>query len=495
MAFCGCLKSGSLTAVAVLALFGFFTNTSGADERVDWNGNLDCPEKMTVVWKAHHSRPPYVDKTSNISSHYRGILPDFLEFLLTECCRKRVNLVYNDSDTADSDLFLPTIVNLEADCNTNKPTNLVPIVPNTGIAFVVVKNSKSNQSMGMWKSLLATWPVLVLTLFLSLIAGMIAWSLEARRNSENFPSSFSKGTWEGFWWAFISMTTVGYGDRCPQSVGGRLFAVFWILVGICVCSVFTASLTSSLTTLSLETKISLPGARVVTLINSIEATTGFRNQANLTRVQTAREIHEQLESESVQGALMDAYSLVHFRKYYPTKKLQVQEIIAQGKLEYGVKVKNIELANCFREKRYTEESSLQEMAETTLESPLTSALGDEDKEEQSNLFDPEGLLFFPMLYTCVGITAVFIVGGVLWDLLHKCSLIKNKDTGRMHNMTVSFKKGNLLSRHVKCYISKEKLQELEDKIQDVNRTLDVLKNEIVVDRRFTHKNQNSNVCL
>ena len=67
MAFCGCLKSGSLTAVAVLALFGFFTNTSGA--------LLDCPEKMTVVWKAHHSRPPYVDKTSNISSHYGGILP------------------------------------------------------------------------------------------------------------------------------------------------------------------------------------------------------------------------------------------------------------------------------------------------------------------------------------------------------------------------------------------------------------------------------------
>ena len=68
----------------------------------------------------------------------------------------------------------------------------------------------------------------------------------------------------------------------------------------------------------------------------------------------------------------------------------------------------------------------------------------------------------------------------------------------MHNMTTvsnSFKKGSLLSRHVKCYISKEKLQELEDKIHDVNRTLDVLKNEIIVDRRFTHKNQNGNVCI
>ena len=29
------------------------------------------------------------------------------------------------------------------------------------------------------------------------------------RNPEEFPSSFFKGSWEGFWWAFVSMTTVG----------------------------------------------------------------------------------------------------------------------------------------------------------------------------------------------------------------------------------------------------------------------------------------------
>ena len=28
-------------------------------------------------------------------------------------------------------------------------------------------------------------------------------------NSDNFPPLFTKGVWEGFWWAFISMTTVG----------------------------------------------------------------------------------------------------------------------------------------------------------------------------------------------------------------------------------------------------------------------------------------------
>ena len=28
-------------------------------------------------------------------------------------------------------------------------------------------------------------------------------------NSEEFPRSFIKGSWDGFWWSFISMTTVG----------------------------------------------------------------------------------------------------------------------------------------------------------------------------------------------------------------------------------------------------------------------------------------------
>ncbi len=32
---------------------------------------------------------------------------------------------------------------------------------------------------------------------------------ENRKNSENFPRRFSRGAPEGFWFAFISMTTVG----------------------------------------------------------------------------------------------------------------------------------------------------------------------------------------------------------------------------------------------------------------------------------------------
>ena len=68
---------------------------------------------------------------------------------------------------------------------------------------------------------------------------------------------------------------------------------------------------------------------------------------------------------------MDAYSLVYFKENYPTSKLKVQEVIQQDKLEYGVRVKNMELGNCFLEKRYTMESTLYELAESTLLQPLS----------------------------------------------------------------------------------------------------------------------------
>ena len=34
-------------------------------------------------------------------------------------------------------------------------------------------------------------------------------SQERKENTEQFPESFSHGVFEGFWWAFITMTTVG----------------------------------------------------------------------------------------------------------------------------------------------------------------------------------------------------------------------------------------------------------------------------------------------
>ena len=47
--------------------------------------------------------------------------------------------------------------------------------------------------------------------------------------------------WEGIWWAWVTVTTVGYGDIVPSSHVGRMFAALLILIGIGLFSLLTAN--------------------------------------------------------------------------------------------------------------------------------------------------------------------------------------------------------------------------------------------------------------
>jgi len=49
-----------------------------------------------------------------------------------------------------------------------------------------------------------------------------------------------------FWWAIITLTTVGYGDAVPITVGGKMFAGLVMIVGIGVVAIPTGLVTSAL---------------------------------------------------------------------------------------------------------------------------------------------------------------------------------------------------------------------------------------------------------
>ncbi|MGI9382995.1 MAG: ion transporter [Methyloligellaceae bacterium] len=49
------------------------------------------------------------------------------------------------------------------------------------------------------------------------------------------------------WWAIVTLTTVGYGDVFPVTLGGRIFTFFVLLVGLGVVAVPTGLIASALT--------------------------------------------------------------------------------------------------------------------------------------------------------------------------------------------------------------------------------------------------------
>lgn len=104
--------------------------------------------------------------------------------------------------------------------------------------------------------------------------GVLMWLLERRVNAEEFQSAPARGLWSGFWFAAVTMTTVGYGDKAPRSIGGRIVALVWMFASIIVISFFTASIATALTVQSLARGIDgpedLPGLRV----GALAGTTG-----------------------------------------------------------------------------------------------------------------------------------------------------------------------------------------------------------------------------
>ncbi|MCM0613768.1 transporter substrate-binding domain-containing protein [Marinobacter sediminum] len=143
----------------------------------------------------------------------------------------------------------------------------------TGLAIAVPPVPKQ----GLLASLkaLVSWQFVSVVLALGallLAVGFLLWLVERHRNPEQFGGSAAEGIGSSFWWAAVTMTTVGYGDKAPISFTGRLIALVWMFAGLIMVASFTAAITSSLTVSNLRTGIQgvddLPGKVVATIANT-----------------------------------------------------------------------------------------------------------------------------------------------------------------------------------------------------------------------------------
>jgi polar amino acid transport system substrate-binding protein len=128
--------------------------------------------------------------------------------------------------------------------------------------------------MAVLRRVLSRQFLAVITLLALLLTGvgLLMWLFERRQNSEQFGGKAHEGIGSGFWWSAVTMTTVGYGDKAPRTLVGRLLGVVWMFAGIIIVSSFTAAITSALTISqmgsSLHGPAGLPDVRVAAVASS-----------------------------------------------------------------------------------------------------------------------------------------------------------------------------------------------------------------------------------
>ncbi len=143
----------------------------------------------------------------------------------------------------------------------------------TGLG-IVVPAQQENSGLAFVRSLFSPelLKVLLLLAFVLFLVGFVVWLLERGKNPEQFGGSALSGLASGFWWSAVTMTTVGYGDKAPATLAGRMVGLIWMFAGIIMISSFTAAITTELTVSQLETGVrgpeDLPRVRVSTVVGS-----------------------------------------------------------------------------------------------------------------------------------------------------------------------------------------------------------------------------------
>lgn len=155
-------------------------------------------------------------------------------------------------------------------------------------------------------------------LLMILIAGHLIWLAE--RGKPSFSDKYIPGILEGVYWAVVTASTVGYGDKTPVKWAGRFLAMIVIVVSLPMFALFTADLASNLTLHQLRSNLQGPAElrdlSVGVVAGSTGQTAAHEYGARLVPFDTLDDAIGALRDGRVEAVVHDAPAL----RYYVNQK-------------------------------------------------------------------------------------------------------------------------------------------------------------------------------
>lgn len=292
----------------LLSLFGM--GNAMAQSPAPATSTTMSPDQSLVV--GVKVAPPFVIADGN--NHYRGLAIDLWQDIAKahgwHYTYQRYDLdgLLNAVRTHQVDVGLGA---LTVTAQREREMDFSQPITSSGLGVAV-----HNQGGSGWMAVVAALAspaflkVIGILVLLLLIVGFLVWAAEHKDNPEQFGGSRSQGIFSGFWWAMVTMTTVGYGDTAPRSVPGRILGLIWMLTALVVVSFFTASITSALTVGKLTSQISsaddLHNARIASVASSTSGDWLKRHHDQYTHAKSLEAALAMLDAGKVDAVVYDA---------------------------------------------------------------------------------------------------------------------------------------------------------------------------------------------
>ncbi len=229
-----------VAALAFVLLAG--TGTAAA-------GTPEAPARTARIWRVGiFEAPPYTMRDAN--GQWHGLIVDLWKELASE-----LDLEYRfgeaSPDTIMDDLghgrldVAAAPFSVTVDREKTIDFSHAFLIQEEGIAVRKGGDEERWLSVARALSTPTAWRIYFSLVAAVFVAGAAVWLLERRRNPQ-FSGDAVQGVGSGFWWSGVTTVAVGYGDKVPITLWGRLVALLWMFLSLILITAFTAFVTAKL---------------------------------------------------------------------------------------------------------------------------------------------------------------------------------------------------------------------------------------------------------
>jgi len=200
--------------------------------------------------------PPYLIRDEG---HLSGVCIDLWRLMCDTLNQSYEIVVYEDHDSLISDLRSGKI-DLSIcpyTATTERLKDFRMTIPFYISNMGIVSRAENHRPVLQTLQHIFSWTVvkwMILILGIVSVFAFFLWLAERKANAGQFHPGL-RGVLDGVWWAFVTMSTVGYGDKIPKTSGGKILAITWMFFAISLFFVASGVISSELTLNKLQSRI------------------------------------------------------------------------------------------------------------------------------------------------------------------------------------------------------------------------------------------------